>query len=141
MQQSTSTGNASSTTWQLEGDFSHRTSTVLGRQLGDELRRHREAAGLSTTQAAQEIDCTKGKISRMENGRVLVRTPDVIALLKAYGVTDSEIHERMTRLTRTANRRRREGWWHQYGALLAPPTGTTSRWRPSATASGPSRRS
>jgi hypothetical protein len=25
----------------------------------------------------------------------------------------------LTRLTRTANRRRREGWWHQYGSVLA----------------------
>lgn len=96
-----------------------RPSTVLGRQLGEELRRYREAAGLSTTQAAEALDCTKGKISRMENGRVLVRTPDVVALLHAYGVDDLETRERLTRLTRTANRRRREGWWHQYGSVLA----------------------
>ncbi len=96
-----------------------RPSTVLGRQLGDELRRYREAAGLSTTQAAEALDCTKGKISRMENGRVLVRTPDVVALLHAYGVDEPETRERLTRLTRTANRRRREGWWHQYGSVLA----------------------
>ncbi|MFD4525323.1 helix-turn-helix domain-containing protein [Streptomyces sp. NPDC058470] len=96
-----------------------RPSTVLGRQLGDELRRHREAAGMSTTQAAEALDCTKGKISRMENGRVLVRTPDVVALLHAYGVDDPQTREQLTRLTRTANRRRREGWWHEYGSVLA----------------------
>lgn len=96
-----------------------RPSTVLGRQLGDELRSYREAAGLSTTQAAEALDCTKGKISRMENGRVLVRTPDVVALLHAYGVDDPETRERLTHLTRTANRRRREGWWHQYSSVLA----------------------
>lgn len=96
-----------------------RPSTVLGRQLGDELRRHREASGLTTSQAAEALDCTKGKISRMENGRVLVRTPDVMALLHAYGVNDPETRERLTVLTRTANRRRREGWWHQYSSVLA----------------------
>ncbi|MHB9862309.1 helix-turn-helix domain-containing protein [Streptomyces sp. YIM S03343] len=96
-----------------------RPSTVLGRQLGDELRRHREASGLTTAQAAEALDCTKGKISRMENGRVVVRTPDVAALLLAYGVNDPETRERLTRLTRTANRRRREGWWHQYSGVLA----------------------
>ncbi|MFJ1805373.1 MULTISPECIES: helix-turn-helix domain-containing protein [unclassified Streptomyces] len=95
-----------------------RPSTVLGRQLGDELRRHREAAGMSTTEAAGALDCTKGKISRMENGRVLVRTPDVVALLRAYGIDDLETHERLTVLTRAANRRRRQGWWHQYGSVL-----------------------
>ncbi|MGP2437210.1 helix-turn-helix domain-containing protein [Streptomyces sp. JW3] len=95
-----------------------RPSTVLGRQLGDELRRYREAVGMSTTEAAVALDCTKGKISRMENGRVLVRTPDVVALLHAYGIDDHATHERLTVLTRAANRRRRQGWWHQYDSVL-----------------------
>ncbi|MHC8422606.1 helix-turn-helix domain-containing protein [Streptomyces sp. NB004] len=94
-------------------------STVLGRQLGDELRRLREAARLTTTQAAEALDCTKGKISRIENGHVPVRTPDLIALMQAYGVEDPETRERLGSLARRANRRRREGWWHQYGAVLA----------------------
>ncbi|GAB2326613.1 helix-turn-helix transcriptional regulator [Streptomyces griseoincarnatus] len=94
-------------------------STVLGRQLGDELRRLRETAGLTTTQAAEALDCTKGKISRIENGHVPVRTPDLIALMQTYGVVDSETRERLGSLARRANRRRREGWWHQYGAVLA----------------------
>ncbi|MES5821514.1 helix-turn-helix transcriptional regulator [Streptomyces sp. RG80] len=94
-------------------------STVLGRQLGDELRRLREAAGLTTTQAADALDCTKGKISRIENGHVPVRTPDLIALMQTYGVEDLETRERLGSLARRANRRRREGWWHQYGAVLA----------------------
>lgn len=94
-------------------------STVLGRQLGDELRRLREAASLTTTQAADALDCTKGKISRIENGHVPVRTPDLIALMQTYRVEDSETRERLGSLARRANRRRREGWWHQYGAVLA----------------------
>lgn len=93
-------------------------STVLGRQLGDELRRFREAVGLTTTGAAEVLDCTKGKISRIENGHVPVRTPDLIALMQAYGVADPETRERLGALARRANRRRREGWWHQYGAVL-----------------------
>ncbi|MFD7707795.1 helix-turn-helix domain-containing protein [Streptomyces sp. NPDC059786] len=94
-------------------------STVLGRQLGDELRRLREAASLTTTQAADALDCTKGKISRIENGHVPVRTPDLIALMQAYRVEDPETRERLGSLALRANRRRREGWWHQYGAVLA----------------------
>ncbi|MEU5040519.1 MULTISPECIES: helix-turn-helix domain-containing protein [Streptomyces] len=94
-------------------------STVLGRQLGDELRRLREAAGLTTTQAADALDCTKGKISRIENGHVPVRTPDLVALMQTYGVEDTETRERLGSLARRANRRRREGWWHQYGDVLA----------------------
>ncbi|WP_406085004.1 helix-turn-helix domain-containing protein [Streptomyces virginiae] len=93
-------------------------STVLGRQLGDELRRFREAAGFTTAAAATALDCTGGKISRIENGHVPVRTPDLVALLDAYGVTEPEARERLSALARRANRRRREGWWHQYGSVL-----------------------
>ncbi|MBT2544095.1 helix-turn-helix domain-containing protein [Streptomyces sp. ISL-44] len=94
-------------------------STVLGRQLGDELRRLREAAGLTTAAAAKALDCTGGKISRIENGHVPVRTPDLVALMDAYGVSAPETRERLGALARRANRRRREGWWHQYGSVLA----------------------
>lgn len=93
-------------------------STVLGRQLGDELRRLREARGFTTTDAADALDCTKGKISRIENGRVTVRLPDLTAMLHAYQVSESETVERLSTLARRANRRRREGWWHQYGEVL-----------------------
>ncbi|WEH35905.1 helix-turn-helix transcriptional regulator [Streptomyces sp. AM 4-1-1] len=94
-------------------------STVLGRQLGDELRRLREAAGLTTTQAAEALDCTKGKVSRIENGRVALRLPDLTAMLHAYQVEDSDTKERLGSLARKANRRRKEGWWNQYGDVLA----------------------
>ncbi|QKW09075.1 helix-turn-helix domain-containing protein [Streptomyces sp. NA04227] len=93
-------------------------STVLGRQLGDELRKFRDAAQMSTADAAEILDCTKGKISRIENGHVPVRTPDLNALLAAYNVSDPETRERLTALARKANRRRRDGWWHQYGSVL-----------------------
>lgn len=93
-------------------------STVLGRQLGDELRRLREAEGLSTALAAEALDCTKAKISRIENGRVPVRLPDLTALLHAYGVDDVRVRERLGTLARKANQRRRKGWWNQYGSVL-----------------------
>jgi transcriptional regulator with XRE-family HTH domain len=94
-------------------------STVLGRQLGEELRRLREESGLTTTQAADALDCTKGKISRIENGRVAVRLPDLTAMLVAYEVPDTEVRERLRALARKANRRRRAGWWNQYASVLA----------------------
>ncbi|MDX3158445.1 helix-turn-helix transcriptional regulator, partial [Streptomyces scabiei] len=70
-------------------------STVLGRQLGDELRKLREAAGVSMAEAAELLDCTKGKISRMENGHVPVRTPDLNALMHAYRVETPETRNRL----------------------------------------------
>ncbi|MFS8203102.1 helix-turn-helix domain-containing protein [Streptomyces sp. CWNU-52B] len=93
-------------------------STVLGRQLGDELRRFREEAGVSMAEAAEALDCTKGKISRLENGHVPVRTPDLAALMHAYRVKDPETRDRLNAIALRANRRRREGWWHQYGSVL-----------------------
>ncbi|MDI6409439.1 helix-turn-helix transcriptional regulator [Streptomyces albus] len=97
-----------------------RPSTALARRLGIELRQYRESAGLSTTQAAEALDCTKGKISRMENGRVLVRTPDVAALLRAYGVTDADTHRNLRDLARTAHPRREQRWWDEYSSVLTP---------------------
>ncbi|MHA5051774.1 helix-turn-helix domain-containing protein [Streptomyces sp. SD15] len=40
-------------------------STVLGRQLGDELKRFREATGVSMTEAAEVLDCTNPGLSRV----------------------------------------------------------------------------
>jgi transcriptional regulator with XRE-family HTH domain len=94
-------------------------STVLGRQLGDELKKFREAAGVSMAQAAEALDCTKGKISRIENGHVPVRTPDLVALMRAYRVEEDEAQQRLVALARQANRRRREGWWHPYASMLS----------------------
>ncbi|SFC83745.1 helix-turn-helix domain-containing protein [Streptomyces aidingensis] len=94
-------------------------STVLGRQLGDELRRLREAAGMTTGDVAGELDCTKGKVSRIENGRVAVRAPDVLAMLRSYGVdADSDKARQLVTLARQANRRRRSGWWNKFGPVL-----------------------
>ncbi|MFE9465050.1 helix-turn-helix domain-containing protein [Streptomyces virginiae] len=103
----------------MEAKSTTTPSTVLGRQLGAELRRLREAANLTTADAAEALDCTKGKISRIENGRVTVRLPDLTAMLQAYGVADGEVLPRLSALAKKANRRRRESWWSQYGPVLA----------------------
>lgn len=73
---------------------------------------------MSTADAAEVLDCTKGKISRLENGHVPVRAPDLMALMQAYGVEDQEARERLKALSLRANRRRHEGWWRQYESFL-----------------------
>lgn len=70
------------------------------------------------TEAADALDCTKGKISRMENGHVPVRGPDLNTLVTTYRIEDQETRDRLSALARQANRRRRDGWWHQYGSVL-----------------------
>src|SRR5215831_12520474 len=61
---------------------------VLRMLLGSQLRRLREAAGVTPEQAGYEIRASRSKISRLETGRVGFKTRDVIDLLTLYGVTD-----------------------------------------------------
>nr|MDT0663687.1 helix-turn-helix transcriptional regulator [Micromonospora sp. DSM 115978] len=85
--------------------------TVRRRRLGAELRRLRENAGVSVDQVCDLLRCSVSKVSRMENGRVPVRTRDVADLLKLYGVTDDERRDALLALARES---RRHGWWHTY---------------------------
>ncbi|MGW3331156.1 DUF5753 domain-containing protein [Streptomyces rubiginosohelvolus] len=39
-------------------------------------------------------------------------------MLHAYQLSDHETRDRLASLARKANRRRREGWWNQYGDVL-----------------------
>jgi transcriptional regulator with XRE-family HTH domain len=85
--------------------------TVRRRRLGAELRRLRENAGVSVDQVCDLLRCSVSKVSRMENGRVPLRTRDVADLLKLYGVTDDERRGALLALARES---RRHGWWHTY---------------------------
>jgi hypothetical protein len=40
-------------------------------------------------------------------------------MLSAYGVAGEHVRARLGTLAKKANRRRREGWWNQYGPVLA----------------------
>jgi len=85
--------------------------TVRRRRLGAELRRLREAAGVSVEEVCDLLRCSVSKVSRLENGRVPVRTRDVQDLLSLYGVHDDEHREALLALARES---RRHGWWHDY---------------------------
>ncbi|WP_030171644.1 helix-turn-helix domain-containing protein [Spirillospora albida] len=89
--------------------------TVLRILLGSQLRRLREAQGISTEQAGYEIRGSHSKISRMELGRVGFKERDVSDLLTLYGVTDAVERAPLLELAREANT---PGWWHRYGDIL-----------------------
>jgi transcriptional regulator with XRE-family HTH domain len=89
--------------------------TVLRIALGTQLRRLREASGLTTAQAANAIRATPSKISRLENGRSSARQRDIADLLTLYGVTDQAEQEQMLALTRQAAV---PGWWQPYSDVL-----------------------
>ncbi|KIZ15193.1 helix-turn-helix domain-containing protein [Streptomyces natalensis] len=89
--------------------------TVLRIVLGTQLRRMREAAGISREAAGDAIRGSHAKISRLELGRVGCKERDVADLLTLYGVTDEA--DRSDFLT-LAKRTSTPGWWHQYGDVL-----------------------
>lgn len=83
--------------------------TVRAEELGDELRRLREAAGLSLERAGELIDASATKMSRIENGLREGSTEDVAALLAIYGC----VGPRRTSLLSVANEVDRRGWWQR----------------------------
>jgi transcriptional regulator with XRE-family HTH domain len=89
--------------------------TVRRIGLGSELRRRREAAGLTRGEAGAAIRASTAKISRLELGRVGFKERDVTDLLTLYGVTDDVERAEFLRLTREANI---PGWWQRYSDLL-----------------------
>jgi transcriptional regulator with XRE-family HTH domain len=89
--------------------------TVLRIGLGGELRRLREAAGVTRDDAGEAIRASPAKISRLELGRVGFKERDVADLLTLYGVRDEAQRAEFLALARRANA---PGWWHRYADLL-----------------------
>ncbi|HYB88501.1 MAG TPA: helix-turn-helix transcriptional regulator [Streptosporangiaceae bacterium] len=89
--------------------------TVLRIMLGNQLRRLREAGGITPDAAGYEIRGSRSKISRIEHGRVGFKERDVEDLLTLYGVTDDQVRASMLALARQANT---PGWWAKYGDIL-----------------------
>ncbi|MFD8808842.1 helix-turn-helix domain-containing protein [Streptomyces sp. NPDC059597] len=83
--------------------------------LGSQLRRLREARGITREAAGYSIRASESKISRMELGRVSFKTRDVEDLLTLYGVDEEAERESLLSLAREANV---AGWWHSYTDVL-----------------------
>lgn len=89
--------------------------TVRRMLLGHELRRYREARGISREAAGETIRASASKISRMELGRVGFKLRDVEDLLKLYGITDRAKVKDYLEIARDSNK---PGWWRDYGDSL-----------------------
>ncbi|MEU9962174.1 helix-turn-helix transcriptional regulator [Streptomyces sp. NPDC050982] len=90
-----------------------------GRQLrlGAELRKLRERAGLTSTEAGQLLGVKQNQISNMESGRMGV-SPDRVRLLAChYDCPDKVLVEALTGMTSD----RRRGWWEEYREFLPSP--------------------
>ncbi|MEV5546630.1 helix-turn-helix transcriptional regulator [Streptomyces sp. NPDC052309] len=84
-------------------------------QLGSQLRRLRQAQGITLQEASREVRASETKVSRMELGRVGFKRRDVADLLTLYGVTGEEERAGLLALTEEANA---PGWWQQYADVL-----------------------
>jgi transcriptional regulator with XRE-family HTH domain len=85
-------------------DYARAETTVQRMLLGTQLRRLREAAGLTAERAGSEISASRSKISRMEIGRAGFKTRDVSDLLTLYGVIDERERARLLTLARQSSR-------------------------------------
>ncbi|GAA4231971.1 helix-turn-helix transcriptional regulator [Actinomadura meridiana] len=84
------------------------------RRLAGELRRLRDAAGLTLDDVAEQLEWSNAKVSRIENARVSVLPRDVKYLLNVYGI-EGEAREVLLALAREA---KQKGWWHSYGEAI-----------------------
>ena len=89
--------------------------TALRIALGSQLRRRREAAGLTREDAGEAIRASAAKISRMELGRVGFKERDIVDLIALYGVIHGDDLAEFLTLARRANE---PGWWQRYHDLL-----------------------
>ncbi|MET9966600.1 helix-turn-helix transcriptional regulator [Streptomyces sp. NPDC006356] len=95
-------------------------TTVLGRRLGGELLRMRESCSLLQSHAAEALTASTAKVAKIERGQVPLRDPDIRALCHLYGETDEAVIEKLLALAKAdRDRRKVQGWWHQYPQLKA----------------------
>jgi len=91
--------------------------TVRRLVVGSQLRRLREAAGITRDAAGYAIRGSESKISRLELGRVSFKQRDIIDLLTLYGIAEDD--ERVEALVTLAEEANQPGWWHRYDDVMA----------------------
>ncbi|MFI6347200.1 helix-turn-helix domain-containing protein [Streptomyces sp. NPDC050560] len=88
---------------------------VRRRRLGQELTQLRIGAGLKANEAAERVEWSASKLSRLEAGRTVAPSlADVMRLLDLYRVADPNQREKLAILTREA---RKKGWWQLYSDI------------------------
>ncbi|MFE9178845.1 helix-turn-helix domain-containing protein [Streptomyces sp. NPDC007126] len=93
-------------------------SNPTARQLrfGAELRKLRERAGLTSTEAARLLGIKQAQVSNMETGRLPVSADRVRTLACQYECPDKNLVEALAGMTGE----RRRGWWEEYRDILPP---------------------
>jgi transcriptional regulator with XRE-family HTH domain len=91
--------------------------TLRRRRLGAELKRFREAAGLTQEYVSRHFEWHAAKVTRIETARVAVTPRDVRDLLTLYGVHDEAYREALMTLARQSRERT---WWTDYRDIMRP---------------------
>lgn len=91
--------------------------TARQQRLGAELRKLREAAGLSTEQAAELLSTNRTVITSTEAGRHGTSPERVRRLAYHYDCTDQELVDALASMSAD----RTKGWWEEFRDIL-PPT-------------------
>ena len=90
--------------------------TVHRRRLRSELRKAREAAGMTQRDVAAAMDWSQSKLIRIETGAVSISTNDLRALLRHYGLE----HARIENLVEVARASRDQPRWSVYKDVAEP---------------------
>jgi transcriptional regulator with XRE-family HTH domain len=97
--------------WEGLGMPEKKAPTLRARWLGEELRRLREAKGLTARAAGEYIQRHQGTVSRFESGEYPIRRGDLLAFLDLYGVTNKRQRDGLLALREEVWR---TGWWDGY---------------------------
>ncbi|MEV5378621.1 helix-turn-helix transcriptional regulator [Streptomyces nondiastaticus] len=89
-------------------------STARQVRLGSELRKLREAAGVTSTNAGRLLGTSQAQISNIESARVGVSPDRVRAMAKNYRCTDQALIEALADMAAERHR----GWWEEYRDVL-----------------------
>lgn len=90
---------------------------VQRRRVAKELRQLRVDRGMTVGEVAAKMECSPGKVSRIETASVGARLADVREMLDIYRVHGPD-RDRILDLVRQS--RRRTFWWHEYAGVLPP---------------------
>lgn len=89
---------------------------VRRRQLAAEIRKLREAHGLTAEQLGQMVFHSRTKITRLENAQVRPDLAEIMNMLDILEITGSR-YDRLLQLAREAAQK---GWWDRYGMSIGP---------------------
>ncbi|MFH8518361.1 Scr1 family TA system antitoxin-like transcriptional regulator [Streptomyces gelaticus] len=90
--------------------------TARRTRLGAELRKLRERAGMTTTQAADLLGTSSGQLSNIEVARFGVSADRVRVAAHTYSCTDQALIDALVAMTGD----RKRGWWEEYRDILPP---------------------